>query len=88
MKALQLIPRLWILISLLFTIHISAQNNIVGYEYAFNNGEGLQCINITPTPDFNLNTSIDVSTLTNDVNVIHVLTHRIIGIFPKIIILA
>ena len=71
MKANRLIPRLWILISLLFTIHITAQNNIVGYEYAFNNGEGLQFVSIAPTPDFNLVTDIDVSALTNDVNIIH-----------------
>ena len=72
MKALKLIPRMWILMSLLFTIHITAQNNIVGYEYAFNDGEGLQYVSITPTQDFNLVTDIDVSTLTNDVNVIHI----------------
>lgn len=72
MKANTLIPRLWILISLLFTIHNGAQNNIVGYEYAFNDGEGLQYNPITPTPNFNLVTNIDVSGLANDVNVLHI----------------
>ena len=72
MKANKLIPRLWILISLLFTIHISAQNNIIGYQYAFNAGEGLQYVPVTPTADFNLVTDIDVSSLTNDVNIFHI----------------
>ena len=72
MKANKLIPHLWILISLLFTIHNSAQNNIVGYEYAFNDGEGLQYVSVTPTLSFNLVTDIDVSALTNDVNIIHI----------------
>ncbi|MCA0153812.1 hypothetical protein, partial [Winogradskyella vincentii] len=71
MKALKVIPQLWILLSLLFTIHNTAQNAIVGYEYAFNNGEGLQYVSVTPTTSLNLVTNIDVSNLTNDVNVIH-----------------
>lgn len=72
MRANKLIPRLWILISLLFTIHNTAQNNIVGYEYAFNDGEGLQYVSVTPTPNLNLVTDIDVSALTNDVNILHI----------------
>ncbi|MCF6295319.1 MAG: PKD domain-containing protein [Flavobacteriaceae bacterium] len=72
MKARQLIPNIWILISMLFTIHAFAQKDIVGYEYAFNNGENLQYVGITPTQDFNLNTSIDVSFLTSDINVFNI----------------
>lgn len=72
MKPNTLIPRLWLLISLLFTIHNTAQNTIVGYQYAFNEGEGLQFVTIAPTQDFNLNTSLDVSALTNTVNTLHI----------------
>jgi PKD repeat protein len=71
MKALKLIPQLWMLLSLLFTIHNTAQNAIVGYEYAFNNGEGLQFVAVPPTSNFNLVTDIDVSTLTNAINTVH-----------------
>ena len=63
---------MWLLISLLFTIHNTAQNTIVGYQYAFNEGEGLQFVTIAPTQDFNLNTSLDVSALTNTVNTLHI----------------
>ena len=72
MKANKLIPLWWILISLLFTIHLNSQTNIVGYQYAFNNGEGLQNVAITPTVNYNLNTSIDVSNLAHDINVFHI----------------
>jgi PKD repeat protein len=82
MKANKLIPLVWILISLLFTIHTQAQypdgqetgttHYIVGYEYAFNQGEGITYVPITPTTDFNLLTDIDVSNLTHDVNVFHI----------------
>lgn len=72
MKANTLIPRLWLLISLLFTIHITAQNNIIGYEYAFDDGSPPTYVSISPTQDFNLVTDIDVSSLTNDVNVFYI----------------
>ena len=45
---------------------------IVGYEYAFNNGDGLQFTSVSPTQNFNLNVNIDVSSLTNALNVFHV----------------
>ncbi len=72
MKANRLIPQLWILISLLFTIHIIAQNNIVGYEYAFDDGNPPTYVAVTPTQDLNLVTDIDVSGLINDVNVFYI----------------
>lgn len=50
----------------------SYTQNIVGYQYAFNNGEGLQFQSVTPTPNLNLNVNIDVSSLTNALNVIHI----------------
>ncbi len=57
---------------MLFTIHNFAQKNIVGYEYAFNDGEGLQYTAIIPTPNFNLVTGIDISALTSDINVLNI----------------
>ncbi|MBO3116774.1 PKD domain-containing protein [Winogradskyella sp. DF17] len=72
MKALKLIPQLWILISLLLTIHITAQNNIVGYEYAFDDGNPPTYVAVMPAQAFNLVTDIDVSTLNNDVNVFYI----------------
>jgi len=57
---------------LLFTIHLASQNTIVGYQYAFNDGDGGQYVSITPTTDFNLNTSIDVSNLQSNINVFHI----------------
>ncbi len=46
--------------------------NIVGYEYAFNDGDDLQYVSVTPTQDFNLITDIDISSLEHDINVFHI----------------
>jgi PKD repeat protein len=85
MKANKLIPRMWILISVLFTIHNFAQKNIVGYEYAFNDGEGLQYTAIAPTPNYNLVTDIDVSGLTSDINVFNIRFKDSDGLWSAII---
>lgn len=61
----------FIILGTSFWISSYAQN-IVGYQYAFNNGEGLQFQSVTPTPNLNLNVNIDVSSLTNALNVIHI----------------
>ncbi len=82
MRALKLIPLVWLLISLLFSIYTQAQypvgqetgepHYIVGYEYAFNQGEGQTYVPVTPTQDYNLLTDIDVSALTNNVNIFRI----------------
>ncbi len=61
-------------IFLLITIpfYIFAQNKIVGYQYAFNNGENVTYVPVSPVADFHLQTDIDVSTLTQLVNTIHI----------------
>jgi len=50
----------------------NADKNIIGYEYVFNDGDGLQYVALTPSQDFNLITDIDVSALTSDINVLHI----------------
>ena len=55
----------------LITGQALAQNNIIGYQYAFNNGNDLTYVAITPTSDFHLQTDIDVSNLTQNINQIH-----------------
>ena len=70
MKTKPLIRHLWIVISLLFTNQLYSQyptgqepsvtHYIIGYEYFFDQGEGLQYTAITPTQNFNLNTDIDL----------------------------
>jgi len=59
-------------ILLLSFVLIHAQNQIVGYQYAFNDGQGVTYVPITPTTDFHLQTDIDVSSLTNTVNQFHI----------------
>jgi len=85
MKANKLIPRMWILISMLFTIHNFAQKNIVGYEYAFNGGEGLQYTAIAATPNYHLVSDIDVSALTHNINVFHIRFKDSDGLWSSII---
>ncbi|MFD1016547.1 T9SS type A sorting domain-containing protein [Winogradskyella rapida] len=85
MKALKLISQLWLLLSLLFSFHSAAQNVIVGYEYAFDNNAPPVYINVPPTASFNLNTSIDVSSLPNDVNVFYIRFKDDVGQWSSII---
>ena len=85
MKAYKLIPHLWILMSLLFTIHNTAQNNIVGYEYAFDNDDAPTYVAILPTQDFNLVTDIDISSLPNDVNVFYIRFKDDLGQWSQIV---
>ena len=70
MKAL-FYPLQWILLSLLFTIHINAQTHLlVGYRSSFNGNEQEQYVSITPTQHLNLNTLIDATQLTTAYNIL------------------
>ena len=71
MKYKSYIPPWWIVLSLLISFSSLAQNKIVGYEYFFNNATGLQYVPITPTSSFTLDRDIDISSLTNTVNIFH-----------------
>ncbi len=62
-----------IFLLLLVTLRfVQAQNKIIAYQYAFNDGQYLQTVTITPTADFYLDTDIDVSMLTKIVNIFHI----------------
>ena len=52
---------------------VSAQTNLVSYEYWFNNDyANVQTVNIAPTQIHVLNTNLDVSALPNNVNLLHI----------------
>ncbi len=55
----------------LFTMNSYAQNKITGYQYAFNDGQNLQYVNISPTDIFHLDTDLDVSNLDGIINTLH-----------------
>jgi PKD repeat protein len=62
---------IFLCLGLSFWMEVFGQN-IIGYQYAFNNGEGIQFQSVAPTSNLNLNVDIDVSTLTNALNVFHI----------------
>ena len=60
------------LIFLIAWLTLSAQTQIVGYQYSFNNGQNPVYVAVTPTADFHLQTDIDVSNLNNNVNIFNI----------------
>jgi predicted secreted protein len=60
------------LLLVFFTMNSYAQNKITGYQYAFNDGQNIQFVNVSPTNNFHLDTDLDVSSLESIINTIHI----------------
>jgi PKD repeat protein len=71
MKALKH-PLLWIVISMLFSIHNKAQTDryLVGYQTSFNGSDAVSFVPIAPVQHLNLSTLVDASSLTNAYNIL------------------
>jgi PKD repeat protein len=74
MTIAQLIPRKWILMSLLISVQCLAQNNIVQYDYWFNNdvASKVSTTLATPIEQFELNTTVPTNGLANGINTFNI----------------